>query len=120
QGPDTILEDCSVSGYFYDLITATAVSGTRAIRMVRGTFTVPRRFSGLSALLGSGETGLWGFEREFVDVTLYTLISGQTAKYSALYGPGRFYEFALPTNPSEVRGERPLAIYVSGELAASD
>ena len=117
QGPDTILEDCSVFGNFYELITATTVSGTRAVRLVRGTFIVPNKFS---VLFGSGETGLWGFEREFVDVTLYLGNSGQTAKYSALYGPGRFYEFTLPTNPAEAGLEKPLAIYVSGELAASD
>lgn len=117
QGPDAILEDCYVYGRFNELITATSVSGTRAVRMVRGLFSSD---AWPSALLGSGETGLWGFEREFVDVTISSWSNQQTAKYSALYGPGRFYEFTLPMNPASAGLAKPLAIYVSGALAASD
>lgn len=117
QGPDTILEDCFVYGRINELITATDVSGTRAVRMVRGLFSSD---AWPSALLGSGETGLWGFEREFVDVTILSWLNEQTAKYSALYGPGRFYEFTLPMNPLDVDIDKPSAIYVSGGLATSD
>lgn len=117
QGPDTILEDCYLYGRFNELITATTVSGTRAVRMVRGCITSD---SWPSALFGVGETGLWGFEREFVDVTIASWSDNQTAKYSALYGPGRFYEFTWPMNPLDENMDKPWAIYVSGELATSD
>lgn len=118
QGPDAILEDCFVYGRFDALITATSVTGTRAVRMVRGEFSAPFwPFASVS----SGETGLWGFEREFVDVTATSWDEEQTVKYSALFGPGRAYEFAMAPNVLPENLQMFLAgIYVSGALAASD
>lgn len=119
QGPDTILESCSLLGPFSNLLGGT-LTGTRAARMLGGSIESPH-WPNLTSHVS--ESGLWGCEREFRNVALLSASTGQTAMFSAIEAPGRFYRYVLPENPNspDLAYELPGGIFISAAPApASD
>lgn len=115
QGPDVVLEGCTVYGSFADLIGGV-VTGTRVIRMIGG---VIHTANWMQDSFPPSETGLWGHERVFEDVTVVSWNTGETAKYSGIRGRGRKYTWYQPDADTLYQSVEP-GIYIRQDLAPSD